>query len=366
MTSREKILKLLDEHRLSRSEVAKAIGVAYSTFMTYIDLKKPRMPMAATGVAIAEHLNVPAEWLWNDARTWPPPKYSYAGSLTNMEIVKELARRRELVFRDMYEIEGRLPQQRLENLAELAAHGHRSAAEEEELDAGLNDLFYLEMLARQLHWLDPDEVHPPQQPAQAGTFLAERYPPLREAMKQKLGQERPLIHPHVAAASGIFPRGLTWPVYQRLGDTVSENTYLTMGGPQRRLYIPILRHVTLGRSDRSLRTGSYPPGEADEYLRYDTDTSTAFACRIQEENLEPDYPQGTIAVCEPGCWETRPGDLCVALLEGTPGHGVFVFEGTTLASVNPDFESIKLEPKLDARIYRVVTTFPQAIENDGK
>jgi transcriptional regulator with XRE-family HTH domain len=100
MTPSEKLERLLKERRIQKNEIAKALGIGYSTFMTYflseqqrLKSKLPRMPSADTAVEIARFLAVPAEWLWSKA-DWPPPPSQDISLLPDSVVVEEALRRR--------------------------------------------------------------------------------------------------------------------------------------------------------------------------------------------------------------------------------------------------------------------------------
>ncbi len=66
-------------------------------------LAKGQVPRADTGVAIARVLGVAADWLFDDAQDWPPPKAepAVAASLSDGDLMEEVARRRRLVMSDL-------------------------------------------------------------------------------------------------------------------------------------------------------------------------------------------------------------------------------------------------------------------------
>jgi len=98
MLTREKLLKLLETKRISRTEIAARVGIAYSTFRTYLD-EAPRVPAADTGVLIARALDVPSDWLFDDSQDWPPPEQFNIGQVHDAVLINELLARRNRLKR---------------------------------------------------------------------------------------------------------------------------------------------------------------------------------------------------------------------------------------------------------------------------
>jgi len=92
----EKLSLLLEEKRVSRAEIAKAISVGYSTFMTYLQSPKSRMPAAGTAVAIARFLSVPSDWLWSED-DYPPPDLQNISLLPDAVVMEEILRRKRSI-----------------------------------------------------------------------------------------------------------------------------------------------------------------------------------------------------------------------------------------------------------------------------
>lgn len=93
MTFGEKMRKLLEFRRLRLQELAESSGVGYNTLRSYLNPQGNLSPTAPKGIAIARALGVPAEWLFDDDCTWPPPTVALQ-SVEDRVFIGELYRRR--------------------------------------------------------------------------------------------------------------------------------------------------------------------------------------------------------------------------------------------------------------------------------
>lgn len=69
----DKLIKLLDERRISARELAEAINVSHTATQKIVngDTDEPGYRKV---YAIARHLQVPIDWLVDDRTEWPPPR----------------------------------------------------------------------------------------------------------------------------------------------------------------------------------------------------------------------------------------------------------------------------------------------------
>jgi transcriptional regulator with XRE-family HTH domain len=99
----EKLRRLGQE--VNKAKAAESVGLAATTISNYI--AKGSTPRADIALKIARALQVPLEWLVDDAQGWPPPKSSnngsHAGLLTDGELIGELLHRRRLAQLDLLE-----------------------------------------------------------------------------------------------------------------------------------------------------------------------------------------------------------------------------------------------------------------------
>jgi transcriptional regulator with XRE-family HTH domain len=91
MTFTEKLARLTADK--NKSSLAKAAGLPATAISNYISRKY--IPRADTALRIAKALNVPLEWLADDAQPWPPPKGSKPSPsfLSDDDLMRETALR---------------------------------------------------------------------------------------------------------------------------------------------------------------------------------------------------------------------------------------------------------------------------------
>lgn len=90
----EKLRRLTAE--TSKARVAKAAGLPSAAISNY--LSKRQMPRGDNALSLARALDVPLDWLLDDAKGWPPPenKRPAVTDLTDDELMLEVARRHRL------------------------------------------------------------------------------------------------------------------------------------------------------------------------------------------------------------------------------------------------------------------------------
>jgi transcriptional regulator with XRE-family HTH domain len=156
---REKIKKLLEGR--NASQLAITVGLHKSAIRDASNTG--RLPRVDKAIKIARALDVPCDWLFNDGQDWPAPEGISAASLSEMELIQEVARRRELVRRDIRAWDQRFTEERLDGMNCLAAKDKLARTDEEQatLDAGLSDLIQSLSLHNRLTWLDADKLFPP-------------------------------------------------------------------------------------------------------------------------------------------------------------------------------------------------------------
>lgn len=220
MTVGDKIRSLLAERGWSHAELARRAGL-HQRAVSYM-IAGEREPRVRDAVSIARTLGVPIAWLFDDEQPLPPPPPSerlLPADITERTLVDELARRRELIRKDMRAIASDFTEDRCIHLDRVAAFGPKSKAQEQELHDAMEALFLLEMLSRRLAWLDPDQVHRPSE-AKSASQLAEPYGSLFPAFQSYLGsrgtgviglpsmkgqRERSAV-PNYHLHGGVFPR----------------------------------------------------------------------------------------------------------------------------------------------------------------
>jgi hypothetical protein len=159
VSPREKLVKLIEKRRTTRAAVAEEGEVSYGTFLTYIRKKRPRMPSADKGVAIAFCLNVPAEWLWSEA-DWPPPITPEPPSLQSVsdhDLTEEFCRRRESLVTEIATLSSRLCVDDLERLVQLTEKPALSREEQVVLDRGVRDVVAMLSARTDLVMMTPAE-----------------------------------------------------------------------------------------------------------------------------------------------------------------------------------------------------------------
>lgn len=157
MNFREKIRRLVGTR--NKSELSRSAGLPDTAIDAVVN--KGREPLVTNAIRLAKVLGVSSDWLFDDLADWPPPKEFSVESLAQTQLVDELARRRELVRKDMRNIIAEFSGERLIHLERLSIFKPRNAEQKAELDTAMELLFRAEMLSRMLLWLDPDETHPP-------------------------------------------------------------------------------------------------------------------------------------------------------------------------------------------------------------
>jgi hypothetical protein len=88
----EKLERLTAKANMAKkSRDAGLPATAISNYLT-----KRQLPRADTGLSLARSLNVGFEWLFDDAREWPPPAAPLSGtqSLSDSDLIEEVSRRR--------------------------------------------------------------------------------------------------------------------------------------------------------------------------------------------------------------------------------------------------------------------------------
>lgn len=159
--------------------------------------KKGQMPKADKAVKIAKALEVPCDWLFNDERDWPPPDRMAAALLSEMELAEELARRRDLIYRDVRTWNKRLTKERLDDLHKIVRipESRRTDDERARLESGLRDLIQALSYHNRLTWLEPDAARPPVDYPPSPFEMVGFDEPLREAFIAAMHR-----FPHVADA----------------------------------------------------------------------------------------------------------------------------------------------------------------------
>lgn len=73
MTFAEKVRAVAADRNLSLRELAERAGLAYDTLAGYLARGSTHTPSVLKGIALARALEVPTDWLFNDAEGLPPP-----------------------------------------------------------------------------------------------------------------------------------------------------------------------------------------------------------------------------------------------------------------------------------------------------
>jgi transcriptional regulator with XRE-family HTH domain len=97
----EKLSRLTEEK--NKQKLSNAAGLPATAVSDYI--AKGSIPRADKALALARALNVPLEWLVDDAQEWPPPtqQRQEPTDLSDSQLLVELVRRRRLAQIDFWE-----------------------------------------------------------------------------------------------------------------------------------------------------------------------------------------------------------------------------------------------------------------------
>lgn len=356
MRAREKIIRLLAQKGLTRAAVAVAAGVAYNTFRSYLDDEHPSKPGADIGIAIARKLRVQSDWLWDDGADWPPPDAPSLACFGDAELVDELARRQELILRDLCTIVERLrggnTLARHESVAARAVAGEwqgLSITEQNMVKAITFDLDRIILLYDQLRMLDPRRRFIERIPPDPTTLLSD-YPALRNFWFQGHARD------NAGGAFGQESPGMLIPYVGGIGVCVTRERYAAMSVSQQRGYLPVMQTLKNGPPKErplTIYPGQEPPAEYLAYLRFDSKNLAAFAYQVPGHNMEPRFPTGTLVICEPGEIATAPSDLFAVVFENSRREGVFRVRDNVLSSYNPDHRPFEID-RDDAHFYPVV------------
>ncbi len=93
-TFHEKLRKCVLEQGLNKARAAREVGLPESTISSYLS-KDDSLPRADIAIKIARALKVPFEWLFDDSKSWPPPKEGKPSleSATDEELMAEIDKR---------------------------------------------------------------------------------------------------------------------------------------------------------------------------------------------------------------------------------------------------------------------------------
>lgn len=317
------------------------------------------MPRADKAAKIAKAIGVSVESLFDDSSPWPPPKAS-TPEMTDSEIVEDLARRREMVRRDIRTITKRLADvqflQAVEPLASASYHSSRPLTPNER--ARVTDMFMdfqrLAHLHERLNALDPDRVHP-HEPSVMPLDLVRDFPTLTEYMQQALARRD---------GGNLFGKG-DEPgeviAFTDNGAVVPWARCDAMSPFQQKRFSPILDSLRSGAPHErhwSVQLGQHLPREYRDWICSKSRHDNAFGYRVPPEHDGPGLPAGTVVVCEPG-EPPRDGEHLVAVLfDRGRREGVYYLEASALRPAAPGAEPIPLTD--DAVIYSVTEIYPTA------
>lgn len=302
----DKLNRLITERRLSRADIAEKAGISYSTFRSYLEGERARIPSADKGVRIAALLGVGAEWLWDDALDWPPPNPPRASSerLSDQELLDELHRRQDAIRRDIDRLADSLTSEAVSaaTLATIARlmHGEASyhALPPAEQTACFAVFFNMERLVHlldQLRFFGVD-AQPPQKLIEA----IARNDGLRSAWEGAL--QRPnhaywtrLRSGRIDDASAALPPALI----EKIGAIASVQQFESMQTFEQKCYVPVLDDLANGPPRERIAfiyRGQKAPPNVREFVRFDSSDATTFAVRLREVDAG-DRPAGTLIVC---------------------------------------------------------------------
>lgn len=157
MTFGAKVARFLSERQRTQRWLARKVFTSPNTISKVVNGGNTSY---RTAQKVARVLEVDANWLLDDRLEWPPPLQPSLANIGQQELVAELARRRELVRKDMRNIAAKFSAERLAHLDRIASWKRFSEAQQVELQQALRDLLTYSALETQLEWLDPDAVHP--------------------------------------------------------------------------------------------------------------------------------------------------------------------------------------------------------------
>lgn len=361
MDARQKILKLIGEKRISRAAVAKAAGVAYNTFRSYLDPKNPSTPASGIGVKIANFLEVPAGWLWDKELDWPP----HSDSIINIPdgpLVAEVSRRRQMVRADMWSIVHRLQSDdvifRTARIAEKTRE-NTSDRELKVLMAVFHDLRQLDALRVRLDWIDPDvSVRSEDEPPSAQDLI-QNFAVLRRMLEQTIAENAPFKP--LDRLDRAVPTQPVIPFSGGFGETVTRAEYAGMSVFQQRGYVPMLDYPTDAPPQEKplmIEQGQEVPAQFSTFVRYDGGGPRSFAYRVDAHNMEPEIAVSTIIICDP---DYKPQDSeapKLFILEGGREHGIYRLKGMTLHSNNAqEFKPRRLKRGERTVSYPILASF---------
>lgn len=355
MKWQEKIRRLL--RGKNASELARSVGLHVSAIGDAA--KKGQMPKADKAVRIARALGIPCDWLFDDSLDWPPPAKAAAALLSDMELVEELARRRDLIIQDMTALLRKLPWRRLKRWNRLAAKTKRTQAEEAELAAAVRQLVLAKSFSNKLTWCDPDDVYPPARRPEPICVLIMDLEHLRRCFEEAQDGARVLQDARVAGSMEHFaPNDGSVPRHPGIPSLVSRH-YLADGDDSTLEdtadFVPLLLDASDAPPVRG-KDGFYPEDIASDFIHWETADPHAFACRVAAYSEVPGYPPGSIVVCEPSR-ELSAEDACAV---PSPHHcgTVDIVKGADILTANPRFRSAPVRLEQAVKVFPVARVFP--------
>lgn len=313
----EKILALLQGK--NASHLSESVGLHKSAIRDAAN--NEQLPRVDKAIKIARALNVPADWLFDDAQDLPAPDRPTLATYTDQAVTSDLARRRELIRQSMHEVAASFTPARKARLISLAKTGVKTDTDRADMDAGKRDLARLHSLNNQLEWLDPDKLHPPKAKVVTVQDLLKDWDSGILNVYFDAVHHFSIVPPidQIERVAGVAPGKIGLARTFGIGELVPRDL-ITGKGPSRGL-VP-LHSATTPVPAPEFYTGGYDPDSPPTYfLRYNTDAPHAFAVRVYNQAHESvEFADGSIVICDPDA-EIHPDTYCVVI--STEHHGAW-------------------------------------------
>lgn len=369
MKQKEKFRRLLEAKGWTKAELARQADVNVRSMTNVTSgISEPGVRMA---LQLARALGVSADWLFDDNADWPPVEAASVRLASDMELIEDLARRRDLVLRDAAALLRKLPRRRLKRLNQLAATKERTEAEDRELAEGVQDLVNATSVANRLTWFEPNSVYPPGRRIDQVYSLIFDLEALRdlydrvEPSARFVEDAQATIDLGVSADGGpsMLPTDGSVPRHPGVAQLVSREYYADSGRDDQAEmldFVPVLI-VLGGAPPRRAGDGTYAECDVREFIRHETADREAFACNVHPHCEIPEVPGCSIVVCEPGR-EIGPGDLCAIPFTRDP-RWVEVVTADDLLRKSPLFKSPRERRERGAKVFPIVKVFqrPQPV-----